>query len=198
MLYVCIFLASVKSTDKEVTTEAVNAENVSVETTQTVSTTFNSTTVTSKAVSSTVTNLKSTTTDLTTVTAVNSASSSVTSTVTTVTTSLTAAIGNFNGETYEATYYYPGNGLGTSGYSGRELISGYSVASNILPMGTIIEIKGAGLDGIYRVDDKGATLYNEKTGTPVLDVFYSSPSAIPDEFAELGRVDLEVKVIKTM
>lgn len=108
----------------------------------------------------------------------------------------TTPLDEFDGESFEATYYYPGNGLGTSGYSGRELINGYSVASNLFPMGTIIEVKGAGLDGIYRVDDKGATLFNKKTNRPVLDVFYDSPQDIPPEFANLGRVELEVKIIQ--
>lgn len=39
------------------------------------------------------------------------------------------------------------------GASGRELISGYSVATNSLPMGTIIYIDGKE----YRVDDRGTT-----------------------------------------
>ena len=50
------------------------------------------------------------------------------------------------------------------GASGRELISGYSVATNSLPLGTILLIDGKE----YRVDDRG---------TQGIDIYYDTHEA---------------------
>lgn len=87
---------------------------------------------------------------------------------------------------FEATYYE--GGYGTYGASGRDLISGYSIASNVLEQGTIVRITGSGLDGIYRVDDTG--------GMPnhVIDVYYQYGDT-PDYFQLYGRLDIEVYIM---
>ncbi|MDE6149662.1 MAG: hypothetical protein K2F81_06160 [Ruminococcus sp.] len=82
---------------------------------------------------------------------------------------------------FEATWYE--GSTGTYGYSGRTLISGYSVASNYFPQGTLIKIEGSGLDGIYRVDDKGSMSNN------VIDFFYNY-GEVPNNFRQMGRVSI--------
>jgi hypothetical protein len=95
-----------------------------------------------------------------------------------------------NGETYYGTFegtFYEG-GPGTYGYSGRDLISGYSVASNLFPQGSIIRVEGSGLDGTYRVDDTGGMAGN------VVD-FYYQYGETPSDFRYHGRVSIEVYLI---
>lgn len=85
-------------------------------------------------------------------------------------------------QNFEATWYE--SGVGTYGYSGRTLISGYSVASNYFPQGTIVKVEGSGLDGIYRVDDRGAM------GNNVIDFFYNYGD-VPSNFRQMGRVSIK-------
>lgn len=95
-----------------------------------------------------------------------------------------------SGETYYGTFeatYYEG-GVGTYGASGRDLISGYSIASNIFPQGSLIRIEGSGLDGIYRVDDRGGMPDN------VLDFYYQYGDT-PSDFQFYGRMNVEVYLI---
>lgn len=91
------------------------------------------------------------------------------------------------GASFEGTWYE--GGYGTYGYSGRTLVSGYSVASNYFPQGTIIHVSGSGLDGTYRVDDKGGMSNN------VIDFFYHY-GEVPSEFRKLGRVNIQVCEVK--
>lgn len=84
--------------------------------------------------------------------------------------------------------YYPGS-PGSYGYSGRDLISGYSVASNYFEQGTLLYISGGGLDGTYRVDDTSW----EMPGS-VIDFFYTYDS-VPPDFAYNGVYSIEVYVI---
>lgn len=89
---------------------------------------------------------------------------------------------NFQGTWYE--------GSNTAyGYSGRTLVSGYSVASNYYPQGTILKITGAGLDGTYRVDDTGGMSNN------VVDFFYHY-GEVPAGFRRAGRVNITVCEVK--
>lgn len=99
-------------------------------------------------------------------------------------------------EVYEEAYtdygwytakWYSGS-VGSWGYSGRELISGYSVASPDFPQGTLLQITGGGLDGVYRVDD---------TGCPpgVIDFFYNYGD-VPEHFEYNGVYDIQVSVIE--
>ena len=88
--------------------------------------------------------------------------------------------------TFEGTFYE--GGVGTYGYSGRDLISGYSVASNYFPQGSIIRIEGSGLDGVYRVDDTGGMAGN------VIDFYYQYGDT-PDWFWCYGRVNIEVYLV---
>lgn len=99
-------------------------------------------------------------------------------------------------EVYEETYadygwytakWYSGS-VGSWGYSGRELISGYSVASPDFPQGTVLQITGGGLDGIYRVDDTGCP-------SGVIDFFYYYGD-VPEHFEYTGVYDIQVSVIE--
>lgn len=97
---------------------------------------------------------------------------------------------------YEETYtdcgwytakWYPGS-VGSWGYSGRELISGYSVASPDFPQGTLLQIIGGGLDGVYRVDDTGCP-------SGVIDFFYYHDN-VPAHFRHMGVYDIQVSVVE--
>ncbi len=88
-----------------------------------------------------------------------------------------------------AAKYYCG-GSGTYGYYGRDLVSGYSVATWEYPGGTLlyVETDGSFQSGVYRVDD---------TGCPygVID-FYYEHGQVPHDFAYNGVVDIKVTVLK--
>ena len=99
-------------------------------------------------------------------------------------------------EVYEETYtdygwytakWYSGS-VGSWGYSGRELISGYSVASPDFPQGTLLQITGGGLDGVYRVDDTGCP-------SGVIDFFYYYGD-VPEHFEYNGVYDIQVSIIE--
>ena len=99
-------------------------------------------------------------------------------------------------DVYEETYadygwytakWYSGS-VGSWGYSGRELISGYSVASPDFPQGTVLQITGGGLDGVYRVDDTGCP-------SGVIDFFYYYGD-VPEHFNYNGVYDIHVSVIE--
>ena len=99
-------------------------------------------------------------------------------------------------EVYEETYvdygwytakWYSGS-VGSWGYSGRELISGYSVASPDFPQGTLLQITGGGLDGVYRVDDTGCP-------SGVIDFFYNYGD-VPEHFEYNGVYDIQVSIIE--
>lgn len=99
-------------------------------------------------------------------------------------------------EVYEETYtdygwytakWYSGS-VGSWGYSSRELISGYSVASPDFPQGTVLQITGGGLDGIYRVDDTGCP-------SGVIDFFYNYGD-VPEHFEYNGVYDIQVSVVE--
>lgn len=94
--------------------------------------------------------------------------------------------------TYEATWYCATD-MGYSsppyGASGRTLQSGYSIASNSIPSGTLVKITGGGIDGIYRVDDRGGMSNN------VIDVYYWDRSCVPYSFLNSGRISVEVYLV---
>lgn len=99
-------------------------------------------------------------------------------------------------EVYEEAYtdygwytakWYSGS-VGSWGYSGRELISGYSVASPDFPQGTLLQITGGGLDGVYRVDDTGCP-------SGVIDFFYNY-GGVPEHFEYNGVYDIQVSVVE--
>jgi hypothetical protein len=87
---------------------------------------------------------------------------------------------------FTATYYE--GSVGSYGYSGYDLTSGYSIASNVFPQGTLIQVVGGGLDGIYCVEDRGGMADN------VIDFFYFYGD-VPGDFYYKGVVDIEVYVI---
>ena len=99
-------------------------------------------------------------------------------------------------DVYEETYadygwytakWYSGS-VGSWGYSGRELISGYSVASPDFPQGTLLQITGCGLDGVYRVDDTGCP-------SGVIDFFYNYGD-VPEHFNYNGVYDIQVSIVE--
>lgn len=92
--------------------------------------------------------------------------------------------GSYSG--YYTAKYYEGS-VGSYGYSGRDLISGYSVASPDFPQGTILYITGGGLDGQYRVDDTGCP-------SGVIDFFFFYGD-VPSGFVYDGVYSIEVSVI---
>ena len=94
--------------------------------------------------------------------------------------------------TYQATWYTAvdmGYSDPPNGASGRELITGYSIASNSLAFGTLVRIEGGGLDGIYRVDDCGGMAGN------VVDFYYYDRSSVPQYFKNAGRINIEVYIL---
>lgn len=76
----------------------------------------------------------------------------------------------------------------TYGYSGRTLISNYSVASSYFAQGTILKIEGSGLDGTYRVDDYC------QAGDSILD-FYYNYGQVPADFQCAGNVPITVYIV---
>ena len=85
--------------------------------------------------------------------------------------------------TFEGTWYC-GTDMGYStppyGSSGRTLETGYSVASNYFPSGTLLYIEGAGITGTYRVDDTGGMSNN------VIDFYYWDRAFVPQSFFGVG------------
>lgn len=97
---------------------------------------------------------------------------------------------------FQATYYMDFT-LPYKGSSGRELISGYSVASNYFPQGSILYIESDYFpSGEYRVDDCGGMADN------VLDMYYVNYNTgyeegqLTPEFKNAGRVNVMVTLIQ--
>ena len=94
--------------------------------------------------------------------------------------------------TFEGTWYC-GTDMGYStppyGSSGRTLETGYSVASNYFPSGTLLYIEGAGVTGTYRVDDTGGMSSN------VIDFYYWDRAFVPQSFLRSGRINIEVYIL---
>lgn len=82
----------------------------------------------------------------------------------------------------ELTYYSGPSGC--YGRWGRTLLNNYSVASNLLPDGTIVHIEShdGSICGDYRVDDTGGMSNN------VIDIFYADYANVPYTFARDGRI----------
>ena len=82
----------------------------------------------------------------------------------------------------ELTYYSGSSGC--CGRWGRTLLNNYSIASNLLPDGTIVHIEShdGSICGDYRVDDTGGMSNN------VIDIFYTDYVNVPYTFARDGRI----------
>lgn len=94
--------------------------------------------------------------------------------------------------TFEGTWYCVTDmGYSTPPYgsSGRTLETGYSVASNYFPSGTLLYIEGAGVTGTYRVDDTGGMSSN------VIDFYYWDRAFVPQSFLMSGRINIEVYIL---
>lgn len=96
-------------------------------------------------------------------------------------------IGTFEGTWYCATDM--GYSTPPYGSSGRTLKTGYSVASNYFPNGTLLYIEGAGVTGTYRVDDTGSMSSN------VIDFYYWDRAFVPQSFLMSGRINIEVYIL---
>lgn len=95
--------------------------------------------------------------------------------------------------TYQATWYTAvdmGYSKPPKGASGRTLETAYSCASNSIPQGSIIRIEGGGIDGVYRVDDRGGMANN------VIDMYYYDRSSIPASFKNAGRINIQVYLLE--
>lgn len=95
--------------------------------------------------------------------------------------------------TYQATWYTAvdmGYSKPPKGASGRVLETAYSCASNSIPQGSIIRIEGGGIDGVYRVDDRGGMANN------VIDMYYYDRSSIPASFKNAGRINIQVYLLE--
>jgi hypothetical protein len=88
----------------------------------------------------------------------------------------------------ELTYYSGPSGC--YGSCGRTLLNDYSIASNLLPDGTIVHIESddGSICGDYRVDDTGGM------GSNVIDIFYTDYSNVPYPFSRDGRISCTVWV----
>ena len=88
----------------------------------------------------------------------------------------------------ELTYYSGPSGC--CGRWGRTLLNDYSIASNLLPDGTIVHIESddGSINGDYRVDDTGGMADN------VIDIFYIDYSNVPYPFSRDGRISCTVWV----
>ena len=88
----------------------------------------------------------------------------------------------------ELTYY--SGPIGCYGRWGRTLLNDYSIASNLLPDGTIVHIESedGSICGDYRVDDTGGM------GNNVIDIFYTDYSNVPYSFSRDGRIPCTVWV----
>lgn len=96
-------------------------------------------------------------------------------------------IGTFEGTWYCATDM--GYSTPPYGSSGRILETGYSVASNYFPSGTLLNIEGTGVTGTYRVDDTGGMSNN------VIDFYYWDRAFVPQSFLVSGRINIEVYIL---
>lgn len=85
--------------------------------------------------------------------------------------------------------YYSGP-KGCKGRWSRTLLNNYSIASNLLPDGTIVHIESndGSINGDYRVDDTGGM------GNNVIDIFYTNYSNVPYPFSRDGRISCTVWV----
>lgn len=175
-------------------------DDVTTETSVTTSTTSMTTTTTTDTTSSTSTTTTSTTTTTTTTTIVATTEyieieeeavlveeyQTYDETVDTVTEEEiyyeTQSNMSINYTINELTYYSGPSGC--CGRWGRTLLNNYSVASNLLPDGTIVHIESSdgSICGDYRVDDTGGM------GNNVIDIFYTDYANVPYTFARDGRI----------
>lgn len=90
--------------------------------------------------------------------------------------------------------YYAATSMGYTyqpcGASGNQLISGYSVASDYFPFGTLLYIESDYMNGTFRVDDCGVGNYN------TIDFYFYDNSEIPEGFLNAGRVPITITVIE--
>lgn len=95
---------------------------------------------------------------------------------------------------YNAVYYTAYSGA--IGYSGCILTSGYSVASNVFPQGTLLYIYddyGYIPAGTYCVQDTGS---DYRLSSNYIDFYYDNDEDVPTLFYDIGVVSIHVQVIE--
>lgn len=90
--------------------------------------------------------------------------------------------------------YYTATAMGYTsqpyGASGELLTSGYSVASNYFPFGTMLYIESDYISGVYIVQDCGGMANN------VIDFYFWDSSEVPAGFRQAGRVPITIVPIQ--
>ena len=91
----------------------------------------------------------------------------------------------------EITYYGDYDYRPVKGASGRELITHFSAASSVIPLGTYVYVKSDNgvIDACYRIDDTGCD-HN------VIDLYYETYDLVQPELRKDGRISAKVWIIK--
>lgn len=91
----------------------------------------------------------------------------------------------------EITYYGDYDYRPVKGASGRELITHFSAASSVIPLGTYVYVKSDNgvIDACYRIDDTGCD-HN------VIDLYYETYDLVQPELKKDGRISAKVWIIK--
>lgn len=91
----------------------------------------------------------------------------------------------------EITYYGDYDYRPVKGASGRELITHFSAASSVIPLGTYVYVRSDNgvIDACYRIDDTGCD-HN------VIDLYYETYDLVQPELKKDGRISTKVWIIK--
>lgn len=158
-------------------------------------TTSSSETTTTTMEEETTTTTSETTTTTTTTTETTTTTSETTTTTTKTTTTTAKPKVNSNTGTLVSGIkymtYYGGKKRPERGSSGRTLVNCYSVATNILPQGSIVKIVSSdgSINGTFRVDDCGCA-------NNVIDIYFKDYTTVPKSFRNGGKVECKVYLIK--
>lgn len=162
-------------------------------------TTSSSETTTTTTEEETTTTTSETTTTTTTTTETTTTTTTTTSEITTTTTKTTTTTAkpkvNSNTGTLVSGIkymtYYGGKKRPERGSSGRTLVNCYSVATNILPQGSIVKIVSSdgSINGTFRVDDCGCA-------NNVIDIYFKDYNTVPKSFRNGGKVECKAYLVK--
>ncbi|MEE3397868.1 MAG: hypothetical protein VZR64_00265 [Eubacterium sp.] len=91
----------------------------------------------------------------------------------------------------EITYYGDYDYRPVKGASGRELITHFSAASSVIPLGTYVYVRSDNgvIDACYRIDDTGCD-HN------VIDLYYETYDLVQPELKRDGRISANIWIIK--
>jgi hypothetical protein len=146
---------------------------------------------TTTTTSETTTTTTTTTTETTTTTTTTTSETTTTITKTTTTTAKPKVSTGTLVSGIKYMTYYGGKRRPERGSSGRTLVNCYSVATNILPQGSIVKIVSSdgSINGTFRVDDCGCA-------NNVIDIYFKDYSTVPKSFRNGGKVECKVYLIK--